>query len=575
MVLLLSLIASARTPAQPGGGRVDAPDPSWLPASYFPPWAGVRPKQTLPFAHDPKQSPAANGAALAAAIRGLRPGQALAIGPGTYSLAARFDVSLAGTAADPIWIVGADPQNPPVLTRPDNQQNLINVGSAGPARFVCFRDLDLTGGDDLMKLYDCENVWIDQCTIHDGDGVGIAANSSNTRYLYITRNEIARPGTSHDSGEGMYLGANYGAVAMSYSVVALNHVHDTTVSTQGDGIEVKQGSHHNWIAENRVERTRYPCILVYGTGGNGENVIERNVLLDSLDNTLQVQGEAIVRNNVVLKGAGAGFQSHHHQGTTRDLKVVHNTIINPGRGANLSSWNQAANVVFANNVVYSRTSESIRFPNGSTGVTLSGNVVLGSVTGASRGFVKGSGLEDFVSVTWDLAYRDARPAPGSAIAGRGDPAFTVPVDVSGQTRIPPPDPGAHDAVVTLRGDRDRLSVGSGGVQQLALEAGSRHGRKPYRLAGSLTGMQPGLPLGALILPLNPDPYLFFTALHPNTFPLSASAGVLDGRGLATARFTVPPGMPPSLVGLRLHHAFGVVGAGVDWVSNAWAVDLVK
>jgi len=45
--------------------------------------------------------------------------------------------------------------------------------------------------------------------------------------------------------------------------------------TQGDGIEVKQGSHHNWIYSNHVHDTRYPCILVYGTGGKGLNVIEQ------------------------------------------------------------------------------------------------------------------------------------------------------------------------------------------------------------------------------------------------------------------------------------------------------------
>jgi len=575
VVLLLLLIPSAWTPAQPRRGPVDDPDPKWLPASYDPAWANVPPKQTIPVTHDPKQSPSVNGAALAAAIHGLKPGQKLAIGPGTYSLDARFDVVLAGTAAAPIWIAGADPRNRPVLTRPDNRQNLINVGSGGPTRFVCLRDLDLTGGDDLIKLYDCENVWIDRCTIHDGDGVGIAANSRNTRYLYITRNEIARPGSAADTGEGMYLGANYGTVAMSYSVVALNYVHDTTVSTQGDGIEVKQGSHHNWIVENLVQRTRYPCILVYGTGGNGENVIERNVLFDSLDNTLQVQGEAIVRNNVVLKAAGAGFQSHNHQATTRDLKVVHNTIINPGRGANLSSWNQAANVIFANNVVYSQTRESIRFPNGSSGVTLSGNVVLGPVVGAGHGFAPGTGLQDFVSVTWDLARRDARPAPGSAIAGRGDPAFAVPLDVSGQTRVPPLDPGAHDAVASLGADVSSLSVRSGGTQRLSLDAGPRHAGKPYLVAGSLSGALPGPPLGGLILPLNPDPYLFFTVLHPNTFPLSASAGMLDSRGQALASITLPPGMPSSLVGLRLHHAFGVLGATIAYVSNPASVDLVK
>ena len=572
-LLMLALCVAASLSAQPAPAPTLAPDPPWLPAGYDPSWGNVTPARTIPFPFNPGQTPAQNGAALAKALAALQPGDRLSIGSGTYEFTAKLSLALQGTASMPIWIVGADPQARPVLTRPDNQQNLVNVGERGPTRFVCFRDLELTGGDDLIKLYDCEDVWIDRCFIHDGDGVGIAANSRNTCRLHITRNEIARPGRSWDTGEGMYLGANYGAVAMSYSVVALNYVHDTAVSNQGDGIEVKQGSHHNWIAENRVHTTRYPCLLVYGTGGNGENVIERNVLRGSLDNTLQVQGEAIVRNNVVLDGAGAAFQSHDHQDRTRDLTVVHNTFLNRGRGANLSSWDQAVNVTFANNVVYSQTGESIRFPNGSTGVTLAGNVVLGPVTGATGGFVPGAGLQDFVAVTWDFTSRDAQPSIGSAIAGRGHPAHAVSVDVSGQMRVPPLDPGAHDAVPGLTAHPATLSVQTGGTQQFTLDASSRHAGKGYLLAGSLSGTKPGIPVGAFTLPLNPDPYFFFTVLHPNVPPLVDPAGSLDTAGRATARLVIPPHQPAALVGLRLDHAFGVVSQAVDLVSNPVRLDL--
>ncbi|MBD3419339.1 MAG: hypothetical protein GF398_04395 [Chitinivibrionales bacterium] len=54
--------------------------------------------------------------------------------------------------------------------------------------FVCFRGLEFTGGSSMIRLYRCANVWIDSCTLHDGGGVGITANSSNTEYLFITGN---------------------------------------------------------------------------------------------------------------------------------------------------------------------------------------------------------------------------------------------------------------------------------------------------------------------------------------------------------------------------------------------------
>ena len=35
----------------------------------------------------------------------------------------------------------------------------------------------VTGGDTLLKLYDCANLWVHQCHIHHGNGAGIAANT--------------------------------------------------------------------------------------------------------------------------------------------------------------------------------------------------------------------------------------------------------------------------------------------------------------------------------------------------------------------------------------------------------------
>ncbi len=569
---VLLFLAAATVPCVPA--QVSAP--AWLPQSYFPTWGSLTPRRTIPLTYDPQKTSQQNGTALAAAVKVLQPGDRLSIGAGLYTLTAKFDVSLEGTPATPIWIACADPKNPPILTRPDNRQNAMNVGEAGKARYLCFLGLEITGGDDLIKLYDCENVWIDQCHLHDGDGVGIAANSRNTRQLYLTRNIIERPGKSWDTGEGMYLGANYGKVAMSHSIVALNHVSQTSVSKQGDGIEVKQGSHHNWIAQNIVHDTRYPCILVYGTGGNGENVVEGNVCWNCLDNTVQVQGEALVLNNLILNAAGAGFQSHDHQATSTRLVVVHNTIVTPGRGANLSSWNNRAGMVFANNVVYSQRRESIRFPNGSTGVTLAGNVVVGAVVGANSGWAKGVGLADFVDLTWDASRRDATPTLDSALRSRGAPAWRVARDLSGTVRVPPVDAGAIDALPSLTADRATLSVGTGGTQTLSLDAGTAQAGQPYALAGSLSGVRPGVPAGRWTVALNPDAYFFLTVLHPNTPPLTASAGRLDSSGRATVRFVLPAGLPLSLVGLRLDHAFAVLsGGGFAHASNPMALSFVQ
>ncbi len=424
--------------------QLPEPGPSWLPASVDPVWAGVTPAQTVSFSYNGGLSSSQNGAALASVVQGLVPGQKLVIGSGTYTINSKFDVVLRGTESSPIWIEGLNPSDMPVITRPNAEQNDMNVGESGPARYLCFRWIEFTGGDDLIKLYNCSQIWIDQCRIHDGDGVGIAANTFDTSHLYITRNEISQPGNENDTGEGMYLGANFGAVKMSWSVVALNWVHDTYGSDQGDGIEVKQGSHHNWIVGNLVHDTNYPCILAYGTYGNGENVIEGNIVHTSNDNTMQVQGEAIVRNNLIMAGTQNGFFSMTHQDTPVNLKFVHNTIITSGPGSSLRDWAGKPGMVFANNVVYSELADSINFANGASGVSVSGNVVFGAVQGTSSGFVYGNGLGDFMNATWNASSLDARPSPGSSILDQGDIAHWVIFDINLEIRGIPVDPGAFE-----------------------------------------------------------------------------------------------------------------------------------
>ena len=112
--------------------------------------------------------------------------------------------------------------------------------------------------------------------------------------------------------------------------------------------------------------------------------------------------------------------------------------------------------------------------------------------------------------------------------------------------------------VPLTADTDTLSLSTGGVQRFTLEAGVEHGLLAYLLLGTLAGTEPGLPIDGLLLPLNPDSYTTAALLAPNTAPLASSLGTLDAQGVACASFTLPPGLPPGLSGLTLHHAFVVI-----------------
>jgi hypothetical protein len=405
---------------------------------HAPLWSMAEPLQLLQLDWDAGLSAVQNGAILKATVSGLQPGQRLELGSGTWSVDSFFSIDLAGTPAAPIWIA-AKPGATPVITRPNTSQNALNVGANTQARYLVLEQLEITGGDTALKIFKATQLWIDQCHIHDCGGAGIAANTYDTSFLHLTRNHV-----HHTAGtaEGMYLGANDGVVAMSHSVIADNHIHDT-FGDQGDGIELKQGSFANRIVGNEVHDTKYPCITVYGTAGLAPNVIERNVCYRSQDNVMQVQGEAIVRDNLIV-GGSQGFQSHDHQGMTMNLEVVHNTIVSQNRGANLADWNNRPGMVFANNVVYSQTSQAVVFGSGSGGVALAGNVALGPVVGAATGFTAGVGLSDFTNLAWDGSALDATPTPGGALIGMADGLWLVEVDLNGAELAAPFEPGCVD-----------------------------------------------------------------------------------------------------------------------------------
>ncbi|HAV63801.1 MAG TPA: hypothetical protein DCY13_15730 [Verrucomicrobiales bacterium] len=158
---------------------------------------------------------------------------------------------------------------------------------------------------------------------------------------------------------------------------------------------------------------------------------------------MQIQGECIVRNNLVIGAGGSAFASQPHQGSPTRLTVVHNTFINTGMAVRLSSWAAGTDMVFANNACYSRTGAALHVLNGITGTTLAGNVSYGTLPAGIAGFQPGTGLADFVNVSWDGVQRDARPAATSPLRGAGSAAHAAAVDVLFLPRIAPHTTGCH------------------------------------------------------------------------------------------------------------------------------------
>lgn len=117
---------------------------------------------------------------------------------------------------------------------------------------------------------------------------------------------------------------------------------------------------------------------------------------------------------------------------------------------------------------------------------------------------------------------------------------------------------ADQAPISFSGTPDQISLTNGGTQSFLLDAGPTFAGLPYAILGSTSGTTPGILIDGLLLPLNADTYLLDVLINPNLPPLSNSVGALDAQGMATASFTVPPGLPLTLIGLQFHHAFLVI-----------------
>ena len=396
---------------------------------FAPPWGGVAPTNTIQFDYDDMQTPEANGTLLATQIGLLSAGTRLEISDGVWSLPDPFSIDLVGTAMAPIWIAN-QPGHRPTLTRADASGAVVQVGANTGARYLALIGLEIADGGRGFDLFDAQEIWLDLNLLSRGGNTPIAADNFDTQALYITRNQLDHAG---GQGHGIVLGLSDATVVSSGAVIAQNHVAFCR-GTDATGIWVRQGSYDNWIVENFVHDTDWPCILVAGTGTQPWNTIERNMAFTSVrDNVIEVQSQAFVRNNLMIDG-NQGFSSHDDFAAAQELEVTHNTIINDGRAASLSDWSNKPGLVFANNVSYSLKSDAIRFVDGFAGVTFEGNVVFGNVKGPVSGFTTGNGLADFIDMTWKATKRDATPSAGSPIIDAAGATYHAADDLSGLPR---------------------------------------------------------------------------------------------------------------------------------------------
>jgi len=382
---------------------------------------------------------------LQTAVNTLAPGDILLLDSGTYLLSSRFSISKTGSASAPITIRAA-PGAAPVISYVNAGQNVINIENSVHVRLI---GLEVTGGSHGIRILDSDFITVDRCHIHHTGDVGLSANVPGGTYegLRLSRNHI------HDTsgtGEGMYLGCNSDACRLLDSIIEGNYIHHTNGAgvTQGDGIELKEGSADNVIANNVIHDTGYPCIISYSAVGNGRpNIIEGNLLWNCGDHAIQSAADAVIRNNIILGAVYDGIRCQPHQaGTPANLEITHNTVLAPANNTvRVSSI--TGSVVVANNALYAAAGHAIQVDGDLAAVTVTGNRGEGSTVGVSTGFDgSGSPGADLVAAGYTGALpQDVFPAAGSGLARAGDPGWRIDADFNLHPRGSSDDIGAYCA----------------------------------------------------------------------------------------------------------------------------------
>ena len=375
-------------------------------------------------------------------LNGLSPGDEVVLADGMYEVSGRFGVTARGTESEPIIIRAADGARPH-FHRPNASQNIWDIR----VEHVVIRGLVFSGGSAGIRVEEASDFVFEGNEIFDTADVALRMNDNGQTYerVQILRNHI------HDTsgtGEGMYLGCNMDGCRLANGVIAGNYVHHTNGPgiSQGDGIELKEGSYGCVIADNVIHDTNYPCILGYGTVGNGApNVVERNVMWGCGDHAIQWAADARIRNNIILSAGNSGIGSQPHQSASpSDLEIVHNTIVLPS-GPALSVRNPSGSVLVANNALYAMSGAAILVRGDASMITFAGNVGVGALDGVSTpGFTMGDLAADFAGAMYSGGVpNDVFPAAGGALVMGGVTDHVVTDDFNGTARGGIADIGAY------------------------------------------------------------------------------------------------------------------------------------
>lgn len=197
------------------------------------------------------------------ALSKAKPGDKIVIAAGTYK--GTFKLTVSGLQKQPIWIMGENSKNMPVLDGTDFNNKIvlsINGSSKKPVEgisYVYIQDIAVKNGRTGIALDQADYVTIDSVEVYNVGQAGIHLRDGSSH-------NIVKNSNVHDTGlynvkygEAVYIGSDYTKwdgtgksshtydPAVNYNQILNNHLGPKVTA---EHIDVKEGSSHSYIIAN-------------------------------------------------------------------------------------------------------------------------------------------------------------------------------------------------------------------------------------------------------------------------------------------------------------------------------------
>lgn len=195
-------------------------------------------------------------------------GDKIVIASGTYT--GNFELNVGGSQDSPIWIVGEDSSDMPVLDGDDYDNNtVLSIDGADDddsddqgISYIYIEDIEVTNGRTGIALDQADYVTIDNVEVYDVGQAGIHLRDGSSY-------NIVKDSYVHDTGlynvkygEAIYIGSDYtkwddtGTSSNTYDpAVDYNQILTNTLGPDvtAEHIDVKEGSSYSYIIGNTFD----------------------------------------------------------------------------------------------------------------------------------------------------------------------------------------------------------------------------------------------------------------------------------------------------------------------------------